>query len=139
VPAAASCTAWVGIQTARRAAVPARFLYEGRYSVRFSQRFCNSVQETYGSVGRRQLEVFLGSSMGTTLGCFHAGGEFCLCGTALNTFVRKQMARLGRYLSTLFGIMFGLGALPNLSTLMTCRTSEGVVNVGSLPARTHMP
>jgi hypothetical protein len=75
---------------------------------------------------------FPGFSMDTTRACFHADGRYFLRRTALNTFVRKGIARLGRSLRALFSIPFGPGALPTLSHLMACRTSEGLVKFGSL-------
>jgi hypothetical protein len=54
-----------------------------------------SLQED-GSVGS-----FPGFSMDTTRSCFHADGKYCLRRTALNTFVRKVIARLCRCLRTL--------------------------------------
>jgi hypothetical protein len=67
-----------------------------------------------------------GFSIGTTPAYYHAEGKYCLPRTALNTSVRKVIACFGRCLWILFGIPFGPGALPTLSTLMACR------NVGSL-------
>jgi hypothetical protein len=75
---------------------------------------------------------FPGFRMGNTRACFRTGGKYCLRRTALNTFVRKVIARFGRCLRTLFGTPFGPGALPTLSPLMALTISEGVVNVGSL-------
>jgi hypothetical protein len=75
---------------------------------------------------------FLGFSLGITRARFHTGGKYCLRRTALNAFVRKVIARLGRCLRTLFGIPCGPGALPTLNASMACRTSEGLVNFGSL-------
>jgi hypothetical protein len=63
---------------------------------------------------------------------FHGGGKYCLLRTALNTFVRKVIARFGRCLRTLFRILFGPGALPILSRVIAYSTSEGLVNFGSL-------
>jgi hypothetical protein len=70
--------------------------------------------------------------MVTPPACFHPGGKYCLRRTALNTFVRKVVARLGRCLRTLFVTTFGPGELRTLSLLMIFRTSDGVINVGSL-------
>jgi hypothetical protein len=70
--------------------------------------------------------------METMLAYFHAGGKYCLRRTALNTFVRKGTAHFGRCFRALFDIPFGPGALPTLSPLMACRTSEGLVTFGSL-------
>jgi hypothetical protein len=75
---------------------------------------------------------FPGFRMGNTRACFHTGGKYCLRRTALNTFVRKVIARFGRCVRTLFVIPFGVGALPTLSRLLALMTSEGVVNIGSL-------
>jgi hypothetical protein len=80
-----------------------------------------------GSVGS-----FPGFSMDTTRACFHADGKYCLRRTALNTFVRKVNALLGRCLRALFVIPFWPGALPTLSPLMACGTSEGLVKFCSL-------
>jgi hypothetical protein len=76
-----------------------------------------------GSVGS-----FPGFRMETTRACPYAGGKYCLQRTALNTFVRKVIARFGRCFRT----PFGPGALPTLSPLIACRTSEGLINLGSL-------
>jgi hypothetical protein len=46
--------------------------------------------------------------------------------------VRKVIERFGRFLRALLRIPFGPGALPPLSSLMAYRTSEGLVNFGSL-------
>jgi hypothetical protein len=76
--------------------------------------------------------------LGTTPAYFRAGGKYCLRRTALNTFVRKVIARFGRCLRTLFGTPFGPGALSTLSPLMACKTSEGAVNAGPLAVHTCM-
>jgi hypothetical protein len=49
---------------------------------------------------------FSGFSMDTTRACFHADGKYCLRMTALNSFLRKVIARLCRCLRTLFDIPF---------------------------------
>jgi hypothetical protein len=63
--------------------------------------------------------------MDTTRTCFHDGGKYCLRRTALNTFVGKVIVRFCKCIRILFGLPFGPGALPTLSPLMACRTSEG--------------
>jgi hypothetical protein len=82
---------------------------------------------------------FPGCSMDTTRACFHDDGKYCLRRTALNTFVRKVIARLGRCLMILFGIPFGPGALPTLRPLMACWTSEGLVSFGSFAGAYSCP
>lgn len=52
--------------------------------------------------------------------------------SALTTFVKNFIARLGRCTATLFGVPFGPRALPKLTTLITRKTSEALVNVGPL-------
>jgi hypothetical protein len=49
-----------------------------------------------GSKPKLLVTQQLGFSMDTTRACFHADGKYCLRRTALNTFVRKVIARLGR-------------------------------------------
>jgi hypothetical protein len=75
---------------------------------------------------------FPGFRMDITRACFHAGGKYCLRKTALNNFVIKVMALLGRCLNAHFGTPFGHRALPTSSPLMASWTSEELVNFGSL-------
>jgi hypothetical protein len=81
---------------------------------------------------------FPGFRMGSTRACFHTGGKYCLSGTALNTFLRKVIARFGRCLRTLFGIPFGRGALPTLSPLMALMTFRVWLRSVHFRAPTHM-
>jgi hypothetical protein len=76
-----------------------------------------------------------GFRMGNTRACFQIGGKYCLRRTALNTFVRKVIARFGRCLRTLFGTPFGPGAFSTLGPLMT---SEGPGPTGRPPAGTEL-
>jgi hypothetical protein len=46
--------------------------------------------------------------------------------------VGKLIARFGECFNTMFGIPFGPAALPILSPLMACKTTEGLVTFGSL-------
>jgi hypothetical protein len=90
-------------------------------------------QNNEGSVGS-----FPGFSMDTTWACFHAGVKCCLRKTALKIFVKKVIARFCWCLRSLFGILFGSGALPTLIPLMACRFSDRLVKFVSLVEHTRM-
>jgi hypothetical protein len=84
---------------------------------------------------------FRNFSIDSTLACLHAGEKYCPRRTALNTFVRKVIARSGRSLKVRMGKPFGPEALITFSPLMVCSTSEELATFGSLAGHTrqHAP
>jgi hypothetical protein len=62
--------------------------------------------------------------------CFHGGGKYCVRSTALNTCVRRFLKMSQEPVR--------VRSLPDLSPLMVCRTSEGLLNFCSLVCRHHL-